>query len=107
MIGFGEIVDVFSTPSTDRQVALNQIDGLEAVGQTPLWEALVASAQIAAETTSENGQTYVVLLADGDNSTEGVTQADAVRELDESGAALYAIAVRSAREQRRSVERGR
>ena len=37
-----------------------------------------------------------MLLADGDNSTEGVTQADAIRELVESDVALYAIAVRSA-----------
>lgn len=96
VIGFGEIVDVFSTPSSDRDAALSQIDGLEAVGQTPLWEALVQSAQIAAETTSPDGQSYVVLLADGDNSTDGATQADAVQALEESGVALYAIAVRSA-----------
>jgi len=96
VIGFGEIVDVLSTPSTDRNEALAQIDALEAVGQTPLWEALVQSAQIAATTIGQDGQAYVVLLADGDNSTEGVTQADAIRELVESDVALYAIAVRSA-----------
>lgn len=95
VVGFGEIVDVLSTPSTDREAALNQIDGLRAVGQTPLWEALVVSARIGAETTGQNGQAYVVLLADGDNSTEGTTQADAVRELEDSGVALYSIAVRS------------
>ena len=33
VIGFGEIVDVLSTPSTDRNEALAQIDALEAVGK--------------------------------------------------------------------------
>ena len=96
VIGFGDIVDVFSTPSTDRQAALGQIDALAAVGETPLWEALIESAEVGRAAAEQDGQTYVVLLADGDNSTDGATQADAISALEESGVALYAIAVRSA-----------
>jgi len=93
VVGVGETAEVLSSPSPDRAGALADIDGLSAVGETALWDALIAAAEIGR--TADGGQPYIVVLSDGDDTASTATREEAVTQLREAEVGLYAIAIES------------
>ena len=93
VLGFGETVDVLTELTSDRTAALASVDNLVAIGETRLWDGLIAAADLAA--AEEDSIPYVVVLSDGDDSISDASQQDAIRRLDESNVGLYAVAIKS------------
>jgi tight adherence protein B len=91
VIGFGETVDVLTPLTTDRATALTSIDNLVAVGETRLWDGLIAAADMAG--AAESTLPYVVLLSDGDDSISDASPNDAVDRVREAQVGLYAVAI--------------
>ncbi len=91
VIGFGETVDVLQPPGTSRPEVTSGIASLEASGETTLWDALVAAAELA----DPQSQSYVVLLSDGGDTTSTANQSDAAVAMRSAGVALYAITIDS------------
>ena len=102
VIGFGETVEVLTEPTLDRDAALTSIDSLIAVGQTRLWDGLVAAADITSG--DDEALSYVVLLSDGDDSISTSDQADAIDRLNEVDAGFYGIAITSGDSQGAALE---
>ncbi len=93
VISFGETVTVHSTPGADRETSLADIGGLSSRGETALWDALVAAAEVAERAGGR--QPYVIVLSDGDDTVSGASQDQATTALSDSGIGLYAIAIES------------
>lgn len=96
IVTFGEAVTPLVGFTSDR-VALNTgIDGLTAVGDTTLYEAVQTSAYIA--NSSDTPRTAVVLLTDGQNDTQisTVTADEALASADLSTVPFYTIGFGSA-----------
>ena len=94
VVSFGETVTVHRPPDQDRAAALAAVSGLTSAGETALWDGLVAAADLAAQ-PGTNGQPYVVVLSDGDDTVSRATQDDAVAALVDGEIGLYAIAIES------------
>lgn len=93
VIGFGETATVFNAPTADRATVQANISGLEAGGETALWDGLVEAAEMASQ--SGNALPYIVVLSDGANTVGTATQVDAVTSIDDAEAGLYAIFIDS------------
>lgn len=94
VIGFGETATVFNPPTSDRDTVRANIAGLEAAGETALWDGLVEAAAMASEST--NALPYIIVLSDGANTVGTADQVDAVTSIDDADAGLYAIFIDSA-----------
>ena len=95
LIGFGDTVVTYRTPTLDRAGLLADIEGLSATGQqTLLWDALLAAADLAAGPAAAN-HSSIVVLSDGDDTASAAGPADVVRKLDTGSTALYAVAIES------------
>ena len=94
VIGFGETATVFNPPTADRVTVQANIAGLEAGGETALWDGLVEAADMAAQ--SGNALPYIIVLSDGANTVGTADQVDAVTSIDDADAGLYAIFIDSA-----------
>lgn len=95
IVGFGNPAQPLFSPVRDHEAALEVVARLDAEGDTALWEALVISAQLAADLGTP--RPYVIVLSDGENDLgddprDAPDQADAVTELRRAGAGLFAIA---------------
>ncbi|MDH3294260.1 MAG: VWA domain-containing protein [Acidimicrobiia bacterium] len=93
VIGFGETVEVLTPLTTDRSTVLSSIDNLVAVGETRLWDGLVAASEMGAGV--EGTVPYVVVLSDGDDSISDASRDDAVQSLSDTEVGLYAVAITS------------
>ncbi len=93
VIGFGETVETLAPLTTDRDAVFASIDDLVAVGETRLWDGLVAAADMAA--SGQSSLPYIVVLSDGDDSISDASQSDAVERLDADQVGLYAVAITS------------
>ncbi len=93
VLGFGETVDVLAELTSDRTAALASVDDLVAIGETRLWDGLIAAADLAA--TNQDSIPYVVVLSDGDDSISDASQQEAVERLEGSNVGLYAVAITS------------
>ena len=91
VVGFGETVEVVTPLTDDREAALTSINELIAVGQTRLWDGLVAAAEMAS--TDDESPRYVVLLSDGADSISDASLDDAAQRLQQANVGLYAIAI--------------
>ncbi len=94
LIGFGEKVDTYRTPTLDRAAILADLDGLVATGdETVLWDALRDAADMAGG--SPAGQSSVVVLSDGDDTASSSTPSDVVDQFGAGSTRLYAVAIES------------
>ena len=93
LVTFGETVEVTLAPTTDRTVVAAELANLdEPRGETALWDALIASADlIDPETTGPS----IVVLSDGDDTVSVASRAEAVDRLRAIGTTLHAVAIES------------
>ena len=92
VVAFGEAANQSSPLQTDREQTKAALANLQIAGnETVLWDGLDLAAKILAQAPSE--RPYVVILADGEDTTSTVNQDGAVRALAEVDAGLYAIAL--------------
>jgi len=75
-------------PTDDVGAVLNAINGLQAVGDTALHDALVQSLYYF---RGLEGQRALILLSDGDDNVSYLKYADALEYAARSGVAIYAI----------------
>ena len=95
VVAFGEAATVSSPLQTDRGQTKQALDGLQIAGnETVLWDGLNLAANVLAESPSE--RPYVIVLADGEDTVSNASRDDAVRNLIQVDAGLYAIALQSA-----------
>lgn len=94
LIGFDDTVFTYRAPTLERAGLRADIDGLTATGQeTVLWDALLVASDMAAESGADHSS--IVVLSDGDDTASIAGPADAVRRLNGSSIALYAVAIES------------
>lgn len=94
LIGFGDEVTTHREPTTDRAALLDDLDGLDALGQeTVLWDALLVAADLVA--AAEPGRSSVVVLSDGDDTASAATPAAVARGFATGTTPLYAVAIES------------
>lgn len=93
VIGFGDTVTVLNEPTADHSIARSNINGLEAGGDTALWDGLVEASRQG--TSTSEVLPYVVVLSDGANDGGVASQQDAVEALAKAGSALYAVFIDS------------
>ena len=79
--------------TNDRAVLASDIDGLQASGETALYDALVESAKVA--DASSAAERYVVALSDGGDTLSINSPDNAVKALKRAGAPVYAVALES------------
>lgn len=79
--------------SGDRTQLLAALDGIQATGETAVHDALVRAAGLAANNGSR--QTAIVLLSDGGDTVSVTSFENALGALKSSGAAVYAVTLRS------------
>lgn len=94
VVSFGDIATVRRSPTGEHATALAEVQGLQAGGETTMWDGLVLAADELAALGSE--RPYVVLLSDGEDTVSSASQADAVRALSDASAGLYAVAIETA-----------
>ena len=75
-------------PTDDAGAVIQAIDGLQAVGDTALHDALVHSLYYF---RGVQGQRALVLLSDGDDNASYINYKDAVEYARRSGVAIYTI----------------
>ncbi|MFN3216903.1 MAG: type II secretion system F family protein [Acidimicrobiales bacterium] len=92
VIGFGAVVETAAGFDATRRETNNAIAGLEAGGETALYDALVAASQAFGPGDSRR---FVVVLSDGTDTASTATLREAAGALDTSGASLYAITLES------------
>ena len=93
LVGFGQEVSVALAPDEDRSDLIAALAGVEAGGETALWDALVTAADLAG--TGGGDRPFVVVLSDGDDTVSRASQAEAVQQLRATSAVLYAVAIES------------
>jgi VWFA-related protein len=93
VLSFSDAVTVAQEPTTDKTAAIAALQGLEAVGNTALFEA--TSRAVAKALESSSPRRVIILLSDGvdygDKST--VTRDDSVAVARAAGVPLYTIAL--------------
>ena len=77
----------------DREALLSALDGLKPSGETAVHDALVRAAALATENSER--QSSVVLLSDGGDTVSVASFQTALERLKASGAAVYAVTLRS------------
>lgn len=92
VIGFGAVVEPAAGFDATRRETNDAIAGLEAGGETALYDALVAASQAFG---SGDSRRFVVVLSDGTDTASTATLREAAEALDTSGASLYAITLES------------
>jgi tight adherence protein B len=94
LVSFGESVLIHQKPTLDRASLLADLDRLDtADGETALWDALVAAADLV--DGSAGGQSSVVVLSDGGDTASSATRSDAIERLSSRSTVLYAVAIES------------
>ncbi len=89
VVGFGDTASVISPLGLDRDQTRAAVDGLTSGGETTLFDALVASAEILGESGADRDA--VVLLSDGADTQSAATDAEAADALTGEGIDLYAV----------------
>jgi tight adherence protein B len=92
VIGFGADVEAAAGFEATRPQTNIAISGLEAGGETALYDALVAAAGAFG---SGESRRFVVVLSDGTDTASASSIQEAALALDTSGASLYAITLDS------------
>ncbi len=92
VIGFGDTVTVFNRPTGNRETALANIRNLRPGGETALWDALVAAADLSRPSAAGP---YVIVLTDGADSQSRATSQAAVSALDDADAAVFSVFIDS------------
>ncbi len=92
VIGFGADVETAAGFDSTRRATNAAIDGLEAGGETALFDALTAAAQAFGPGDSRR---FVVVLSDGTDTASSATLEEAAAALEASTASLYAITLQS------------
>jgi tight adherence protein B len=93
VIGFGADVETAAVFEATRSRTTAAISGLEAGGETALYDALVTAAGAFG---SGDSRRFVVVLSDGTDTASTSSLQQAARALETSDAALYAITLESA-----------
>lgn len=93
LVSFGETAVVHRRPGADRSDTLADLAGLEAAGETALWDGLVVAGGLI--DAADNDRPYVVVLSDGEDTVSTATRQDAVDRLIEASAGLYSVAIES------------
>jgi tight adherence protein B len=88
VVEFDTTPRVLAPVSEDRAAALAAVQGLDAGGNTALWDALITAADLV-----QDRPAYVVALSDGEDNASGADREAAVAALAGAGAPLYALSL--------------
>ncbi len=92
LVGFGATASTRADFDASRADVRRAIDGLDAGGETALYDALVLAAS---ELSDGDARKFVVVLSDGTDTASSATLDDAAAELLDRGVNLYAITLQS------------
>lgn len=87
-VSFARRPSLIMPPTDDAGAVIQAIDGLQAVGDTALHDALVHSLYYF---RGVQGQRAMVLLSDGDDNASYINYKDAIEYAKRSGVAIYTI----------------
>lgn len=87
IVTFSDGASVALDITSDRQRALDVVDGLVAIGETAMYDAVVASVDLFAK----NQQRNVVLLSDGGDTTSSSGLQAAIKASKDAEAAIYSV----------------
>ncbi len=93
VLGFGSSPALVADFTTDRAAVRAAVDGLEAGGETALYDALAAAA--AAFPADDAARRWVVLLSDGGDTISGATLEEAIVAVLGADVGLYAVQLAS------------
>lgn len=93
VIGLGPRPVLVSGFTQDKAQLDRAVSGLSAVGETALYDALVAAARLMG--TRDTSQQNVVLLSDGGDTVSGASLDDAVETMRNAGSAVHVVALES------------
>ena len=93
VVSFGSKADVKTSFSARTDPHLNAISGLEATGETALYDALITASQ---QFESRGRRRAVVLLSDGGDTASKGNIEDARKRLKNTGATVYGIRYQTA-----------
>lgn len=93
LVSFADSAQVVHPMSTDKSAVLSALTGLQAAGNTALYDAVVRSAEMAAG--ADASRRAVLLLTDGEDfgGLSAETRETALAKADSSGAIFYTIGV--------------
>jgi tight adherence protein B len=91
VLGFGDEPNLISAFSDDPADAIAAIDGLEATGETALYDAVVVALDQFDEASA--ARHFIVLLSDGGDTVSGNTLELTTEALDASEVGFYAVAL--------------
>lgn len=90
IVGIGSQVSVLAHAQNTRAEQLAAIDGLNAWGTTPLYDAIIAAIETI---DGARGRRALVILSDGDDRYSEATAADALARARRSNVMVYPIAL--------------
>jgi tight adherence protein B len=93
VMGFGNEPEVVSEFSDDRDAARTAVAGLEATGETALYDAVLTALDQFA--VGDDARPFIVLLSDGGDTVSTATLDEATEALDETGVGLYAVSLQT------------
>ncbi len=103
VLGFGDTAEVKAPFTTDAAAATAAVDGLEARGETALYDALRAAADAFAGT--EEARRWIVVLSDGGDTVSGSTLEEAIVAVLGASAGFYAVELPSPESDRDALQR--
>lgn len=93
LVSFSDRPVIVSGFNDDPRALLPQIDGLQAAGETALYDAVVAAAGLVPRNT--DGQRAIVVLSDGGDTVSAQTFEAATAAVADAGAPVFAVALQS------------
>ena len=93
VVSFSDQATVASPFTQDGAALAAAVDGLQATGETALWDGLVAATGLYRN--RPDLQANLVLLSDGADSVSKTTRSDAIAAATGAHAAVFAVALRS------------
>lgn len=93
IVGFGDAPEVASPFTTDRDDLVAAIAGLEATGETALYDAIAVGQEALAGTGDPNTREFLVVLSDGGDSVSTRTLDETVAGLAGADLGFFAVAL--------------
>lgn len=90
LLTFSEVVDVVAAPTTDTDLLLEQIDGIEVDVGTALYDGVIAGVE---ELEPMEGITNLIVLADGEDNRSDITLGETIDTAEAAGVPVTVIAL--------------
>ncbi len=100
VLGFGSTAEVVQPLTTDRELVIGAIDGLEAGGETALYDAVA----LGLDQFTQGGADNLVVLSDGADTASEIDQADLESALGDFGGSFFVVELQGAESDPEALE---